>query len=185
MATVSFVDDEFKKAFNNDYVKAASLFLKGTSEYIKKELTKQANKEITRFYNDYSPKVYERTHNLMNNSYYGYINKIKNFTYEAGTKIDPSHMDPYYSRIYSFLTHEPHELVGAKEAVTYQSWIYGQHGGGSHIAYVTQPTPYKGLYDYAHSRSFLNMACNAGFKAMENGKYILPYNFKRSGFNLF
>lgn len=63
---------------------------------IARDLDKEAEVAIRRFYSHYSPRVYERHYyNFMTQSHYEYFAKSKK-TYEGGVVLDPTTLDDLY-----------------------------------------------------------------------------------------
>lgn len=77
---------KYFKTYAREYAKEAS-----------EQLTKKAKTCIEMFYNDYTPKYYDRTEDLKDNSVYSYFKNQGNDTYYGGVRISTDKMQPYYS----------------------------------------------------------------------------------------
>lgn len=85
---------QFEKELKEDIEK---MFKAGCSAYCEKaadELTETAKVAIKQFYDDYEPKYYKRTENLLKNSYKRYY-KNHGRRFEGGVYIGAKNMNPY------------------------------------------------------------------------------------------
>lgn len=93
------------------------------------EFTKCAKFSIEQFYKDYSPIYYDRTFDMLNNSYHRiYSNKGNKFM--GGVSVDPSLLSEYTH------THL------SKDQIWEMVWLYGYHGyenGDSQQGIYTTP----------------------------------------------
>lgn len=156
MATVDFDKNLFEKEVVQ-YFKTYAL------EYAREaanRLTKKAQSCIDMFYNDYTPKYYDRTDDLRDNSVYYYFKNKGNDTYYGGVRIATDKMQPYRSG-----NTETDPLTVAE-----LGW-HGFHGdptgyNGQFEPIWTTP-PLTVLIKYATSQEFFN---NLDLKATKKAK---------------
>lgn len=79
-----------------DMKKYMETYAKSYTEEAAKQLTNQAQSCIEMFYRDYTPKVYDRTEDLLKNSYKPYRHNNSD-SYYGGVRITADFMSPYYS----------------------------------------------------------------------------------------
>lgn len=77
---------KYLKTYAKNYAKEAS-----------NQITLKAKSCIEMYYNDYSPRYYIRTEDLLKNSYVSYY-KSNGTTFYGGVRITSDYMSPYYSR---------------------------------------------------------------------------------------
>lgn len=114
------------------------------------KLTKKAQESIRQFYADYPPKVYDRTFELLKNSYKRYY-KNNGRTVYAGVEITSQDMSPYETSPRS------HEYTVSPTTVAQLGW-HGFHGDptgyNGRFEPIVTPAPLEKLKKYYQSRSF-------------------------------
>lgn len=173
--------DEFIKKIKADAIDFANNVGKEYNQIVTKELTDKAKFQMNRFYKDYSPKVYTRTGNLMNRSYYPISKNEMHVgdTYYGGIRINSDNMYEYYTNCHDengFLVYrKPTKKSGIpiKDLVVYNSQKLGVHG--SKDVHVTTTTPLDVLNKIKD-----RIAADALKQAMEKARhqqYRLKYSF--------
>lgn len=103
-------------------------YAKGYAEAARKEYTSAAEKAINEFYLAYDPKYYDRTFDLLKNSYEPYYDNHGN-RIDGGVKISPDNMSDYAT---SYSIDENMKVVAnnstPKEEVFERTWYGGYHG---------------------------------------------------------
>lgn len=116
MSKTEIIDlDKFKKAYDNA--------LKKTAQRVGREIEKAYEAQISRFYNDYSPIVYERTGATWwgssgMNDYKSWSTYLGNLQYEAGITVDPANIQSKVGHPYRANT----------QWVFDRTWRLGIHG---------------------------------------------------------
>lgn len=119
---------KYLKTYCESYAKEAS-----------KQLTEKAQSCIETFYRDYIPKIYDRTEDLLKNSYVSYY-KYNGKAYYGGVRITADFMSPYYSS--GIMNHTYTEPI----IIAQLGW-HGWHG---------DPTGYNGRFDPIYTTSPLD-----------------------------
>lgn len=127
---------EYLRTFAITYAKEAA-----------KELTKTAKYAISSFYEDYTPMVYDRTYDLLNNSYRAYYHDNGRRIY-GGVRIDAEKMSPYMDSFRGGIT-EP-------EIVVNTAWGSGWHGHTNRGIKPMTPTPLEIVQQKIIDESFLS-----------------------------
>ena len=84
------------KGLEEDILKYMKTFSKAYAKEGSKQITKKAQSCIEMFYRDYTPKYYDRTYDLKDNSYVPYYHD-NGKAYYGGVRITADFMSPYYS----------------------------------------------------------------------------------------
>ena len=133
---------DIKKSFLAMWEQYASA---GT-EYAQKLLMNQAGLCLWEdFYEQYTPKLYQREYNILSNSYYPYKYSTMgaSTTFESGIVDTHSGVDDYVVRNEGSLTNPE---------IAERVWLKGKHG-----TIQTLPTPADTLADFVNSRKFWTM----------------------------
>lgn len=180
-------------AFKQDIHRYAEMLASNAAKIAAEKLTKRAQEEIERFYNDYDPTVYLRTDNLKNHSYERYYRNRFSREYVGGVNISPDEMHQYYSD-----THDEHgglKEFGAslnfdfgyggdyRARVVDYAWNKGAHGTfESKIPKYTNPTPMESLMEYHDSDELIDEIMDeaigaAKAQARRQGGFYYNYDF--------
>ena len=122
-----------------DMRKYIETYAKSYAKEATKQLTNQAQSCIEMFYRDYTPKIYDRTEDLLRNSYVPYYHN-NGRTYYGGVRITADFMSPYYSG--GIMNHTYTEPI----IIAQLGW-HGWHG---------DPTGYNGRFTPIHTTSPLD-----------------------------
>lgn len=168
------INNDIMKDLRRDVEKYLKTYAKESSKYASKKLTEKAQYCMKYFYDDYSPKYYNRTYDLRDNSYSPYIHNNGN-VYYGGVKISSDNMSPYYSSFSKVNTSDYTDPI----IIARLGWN-GYHGNFEPVfepAYDTTPTPLEILKEYFYSNEFYNdVQGYASRKAKEqNYKYLGDY----------
>lgn len=119
--------------------------------------TQKAQEAIQYFYNDYDPKRYRRTYNLLNNSYQRYYKNNGRIVY-GGVRISSDDMFtyPYHSWVTSAM-------------VAGFSWMKGYHG--HQAVHITSPTPYEKLEQEIKDPAFIQDIMDYAEFVADGGTY--------------
>ena len=126
-----------------DIRKYLKTYAKSYAKQAEKQFTKNAQTCIEMFYNDYSPIYYDRTFDLLNNSYKPYF-KNNGTAYYGGVRITADFMSPYYSG--SVMNNNTTDPI----IIAQLGW-HGWHG---------DPTGYNGRFEPIHTSSPLDRLIN-------------------------
>lgn len=140
------INKDVMKNIRNDVEKYLKTYAKESSKYAAKKLTEKAQYCMEYFYNDYSPKYYDRTYDLRDNSYSLYIHNNGN-VYYGGVKISSDNMSPYYSSFSKVNTSDYTDPI----IIAQLGWN-GYHGNFEPVH--TTPTPLEMLKEYFYSNEF-------------------------------
>lgn len=133
------------------------------TEYAQKLLMNQAGLCLWEdFYEQYTPKLYQREYNILSNSYYPYKYSTMgaSTTFESGIVVSSDNMFPYsHDTFYMVDTHSGvDDYVVRNEGsltnpeIAKRVWLEGKHGTKQ-----TLPTPADTLADFVNSRKFWTM----------------------------
>ena len=123
------------KGLEEDILKYMKTFSKEYAQEGSKQITKKAQSCIEMFYRDYTPKYYDRTYDLKNNSYVPYYHD-NGKAYYGGVRITADFMSPYYSG--GIMNHTYTEPI----TIAQLAW-HGWHG---------DPTGYNGRFERSTTR---------------------------------
>lgn len=125
-----------------------------------KELTEFAKDAIQKFYDDYTPKYYNRTYDLLNNSFEPYYHNNGRVIY-GGVRITSSAMQPYRGAGIS-----QHEIASS-------AWRIGLHGFNNRDPYdriYTAPPLYY-VREKMNEKTFLDKLNKIGETVAKKQKY--------------
>ena len=142
---------EYLKTFAITYAKEAA-----------EGLTKTAKYAIESFYIDYSPSYYDRTYDLLNESYRRYYHNNGRRVY-GGVIIDAEKMSPYMNG-WNGGTTEPEIIVNA-------AWEHGWHGHINRGIKPMSPTPLEIVQQKMIDESFLSDLNDKATKAANSKSY--------------
>ena len=155
------------KGLEDDIIKYMRTFSKAYAKEGSKQITKKAQSCIEMFYRDYTPKYYDRTYDLKNNSYVPYYHDNGKSFY-GGVRITADYMRPYYSG--GIMSHTYTDPL----TVAQLAW-HGWHG---------DPTGYNGRFDpirttppldvltgFVHNETFLDLMYKYAEKKATKQKY--------------
>lgn len=140
------------KGLEEDILKYMKIFSKAYAQEGSKQITKKAQSCIEMFYRDYTPKYYDRTYDLKNNSYTPYLHNSGD-TYYGGVRITSDFMAPYYSGgIMSHMYTEP--IIIAQLA--WHGWHGDPTGYNGRFEPIRTTSPLDILTDFIHNKTFLD-----------------------------
>lgn len=181
--SIEEIADIVMDQLTNDLTKYAWNFARGYSRYVMTEYTSYAQSAIQAFYNAYDPEFYDRTYDLLNNSYIPYYKESAKAVY-GGVSIGPDKMSDYVSG--GKLKNDNGDISYGGEKVVSASvvfdwtWNQGLHGHRSDGTPITSTPPMDIVQDFVNS--FFNngghdKAVSAGMKQANSGKYKLLNKF--------
>lgn len=106
--------DGIINGITTDIRKRTKAALEYAGQKISGDFAVMAYLALDSYYKEYGPKLYKRTYQLMNNSYYK-INKRSGFAVDAGVVFNPELMD--------------HKNRGISEIGIMENFMHGIHGG--------------------------------------------------------
>lgn len=112
-----------------------------------KGLTETAAYAIAEFYKDYTPRYYDRTEDLLNNSYRYYYKDNGRRVY-GGVRIDAEKMSPYMNNWNGGST--------APEIIAESAWVHGWHGHSNVGISPMKPTPLEIVMEKMIDEKFLS-----------------------------
>lgn len=155
-----------KNAIKKDVEKYLKTFAKTYADEASKELTNAASNKIGQYYKDYTPKYYDRTDDLLKNSFSKYTHN-NGRKYYGGVLINSEKMQSYHNdKAYT---------------VAFNSWVEGYHGdptgyGGKFEPIRTTP-PLNMLLDTFENKDFRNKIKAIASKKAKSQKYYYLNNF--------
>ena len=126
------------------------------------ELTRVAKSAMADFYNDYSPKVYQRTFDLRDNSYKRYFRDNGRRVY-GGVRISAENMQPY-GNIWTGRLVDPEIIVNS-------AWEHGWHGRGDIGIPPMSPTPLEIVRERMFDDKFISDLNDVATKAANSNTY--------------
>lgn len=170
------INKDVMKNIRNDIKEYLKTYAEESSKYAAHELTEMARYCMEYFYNDYYPKYYDRTEDLLDHSYSLYIHN-NGRVYYGGVKISSDNMSPYYSSFKKINTSDYTDPI----IIAQLGW-HGWHGdptgyNGKFEPILSTPTPLEMLKEYFNSSKFSEEVNEyASKKAKErNYKYLGNY----------
>lgn len=153
-----------KKIIEDDINKLTKIYCYAIRDIAAEEFTKCAMLVIQWFYQTYTPSQYDRTYNLMNNSYRPYKNISGDALY-GGVQISSEWMDEYeQSPSVKFLQ----TYGGNPSGIADITWRKGYHG----MEKRTRPSPYRKLLNYTYKNdALINGIMNKALNACKKEKY--------------
>ena len=153
-------------ALRQDIQKWMRTYAEAYCKQAAKEITAMASQAIDRFYQEYTPKYYNRTEDLLNNSYSPYYHDNDRKIY-GGVRISSANMQPYKGAGIS-----QYEIAST-------AWLEGLHGFRGHDSsdgILTFP-PVDKVLSGMQNRSFLNRLNDIGSNAAKKQSYS-SFTFK-------
>jgi hypothetical protein len=155
------------KDLEEDILKYMKTFSKTYAKEGSKQIVKKTKSCIEMFYNDYSPKFYNRTFDLKNNSYDPYYHDNGKAFY-GGVRITADFMSPYYSGgIMDNNYTEP--IVIAQLA--WHGWHGDPTGYNGRFEPIRTTSPLAVLQDFVHNKAFLDSIYEYADKKSSQHKY--------------
>ena len=139
-----------------DIRKYLKTYAKSYAKQAEKQFTKNAQTCIEMFYNDYSPIYYDRTFDLLNNSYKPYF-KNNGTTYYGGVRITADFMSPYYSG--GIMSHTYTDPIVIAQ-LGWHGWHGDPTGYNGRFNPIHTTPPLDMLMDFASNSSFINIIEN-------------------------
>lgn len=156
-----------KKGLEEDIIKYMKTFSKVYTQEGAKQITNKAQKSINMFYNDYTPKFYDRTYDLKNNSYVPYYHDNGKIFY-GGVRITSDFMSPYYSGgIMSKSYTDPFTVA----QLGWHGWHGDPTGYNGRFDPIRTTPPLDVLTDFVHNETFLDLMYKYAEKKATKQKY--------------
>lgn len=163
MATV-IID---RKGLQDDILKYMKTYSKTYTKFACQELTKKAKSCIEMFYDDYTPKYYDRTFDLRDNSVIPYFHNNGN-TYYGGVRITADYMSKYYSGgVMNKKATDPIEVA----QLAWHGWHGDPTGYNGHFEPIRTTPPLDVLREYAKNKNFITFAKTFAEKTAKKGRY--------------
>lgn len=154
------MDKDFKKKLYKETSKYVHTFARAFINEASRLLVKEAEYEIARFYNEYTPKVYDRTYDLRDNSYKPYRKNNGRIMY-GGVRITSRDMSIY----------QPFSADGGTDPFEVASFAYdGWHGHPSRGIY-SSPAMLDHLRKVKDSVLFRQQIYNTALKEAQSLNY--------------
>ena len=141
------------KGLEEDILKYMKTFSKEYAKEGSKQITKKAQSCIEMFYRDYTPKYYDRTYDLKNNSYVPYYHD-NGKAYYGGVRITADFMSPYYSG--GIMNHTYTEPITIAQ-LAWHGWHGDPTGYNGHFEPIRTTPPLDVLTDFVNNKSFLDL----------------------------
>lgn len=135
----------------SDVKKYLRTYAKAYTKEASKQLTIKAQSCIEMFYRDYSPLYYDRTYDLLNNSYKQYY-RSNGTTYYGGVRITSDFMKPYYSG--SIMNHDYTDPIVIAQ-LGWHGWHGDPTGYNGRFAPIHTTSPLDKLLDFANNEYFV------------------------------
>ena len=157
------------KGLEDDIIKYMRTFSKAYAKEGSKQITKKAQSCIEMFYRDYTPKYYDRTYDLKNNSYVPYYHD-NGKAYYGGVRITADFMSPYYSG--GIMNHTYTEPITIAQ-LAWHGWHGDPTGYNGRFEPIRTTPPLDVLTDFVHNETFLNFM----YKYAENKATKQKYKY--------
>lgn len=139
---------------SRDVKKYLKNYAKAYATIASKDLTSAAQSFVNKFYDDYTPKIYDRTNNFQRNSYRKIYEANSSGSEFTGGVILTWEKMSLYTKSWN----------GIKELITIEPWVVwddvmnGYHGpaGSSHLPKVMSPSPRELMNEYFKKNGTLN-----------------------------
>ena len=149
-----------------DTKKLESELLKYMKVY-SKTYAKKAETCIQMFYRDYTPKYYDRTFDLLRNSYVPYFHNNGN-AYYGGVRITSDFMSPYYSGgIMNYSYTDPFTVA----QLGWHGWHGDPTGYNGRFVPIRTTSPLEVLTNFFNNESFREILRNRAKKVAVNQNY--------------
>lgn len=149
-----------EKALQKDIKKYLKTYAEAYCKQAAKEITQMASYAIQKFYDDYTPRYYNRTDDLLKNSYSPYYHDNGKAIY-GGVRISSANMQPYKGAGIS-----QYEIAST-------AWLDGLHGFRHHNPsdWILTFPPVDMVLSGMQNRNFLNRLNEIGSDAAKKQSY--------------